>query len=78
MDELQEMKEKAIFAIRHCYSPESGADQILSLKTDTCRLAVVRKEGELPASLTSQIPLWKAILDELGYVQEVTNADKES
>lgn len=60
------------------------ADEILSLETDTLRIAVVRKEGELPFptnDLDRKLPTSGSIIEayrlaqqemgEKGYVQEV-------
>lgn len=47
-DEIMEMKEKIAHSLVYARSGLSFADLILSLETDTCRIAVVRKEGEMP------------------------------
>ncbi len=55
-----------------------------ALETDTCCLAVVRKEGKLPELLRKQGPHkefaerdLKRRLSKASYVQEVRNADKD-
>ena len=91
MSELDEMREE-LFKLLYPYADvKSGygyalIEQILSLATDTCRIAVVRKKGELPETLIDELEygnntchnfrwgVFAAQKDMLsaGYVKEVT------
>lgn len=83
---IDEMREAIIEALVD-YDPKAPmevpcadcaiVDKILSLKTDTCRIAVVRKEPRLPAIVLPDMPKndlinrTKEAMLLAGYVQEV-------
>ena len=82
MSELGEMREKLASILDEIINwswipdpdqaSQDAVKEILSLSTDSLRIAVVRKKGELPKRGDS-IPSWDNAIEEMldaGYVQE--------
>jgi len=77
MNEIDEMKQKivACLELQFGYIPILEiVDNLLNLETDTCRLAIVRKHGELPNADPKYASFEYAVAQEdmltFGYVQE--------